>query len=248
MGHLLQIGKQGEKIQLYDCSPEEFDKIWKEYLGISEDYAQIRSELVHLEGIETDEHFKQAMEMGKGIRILRQPAFEILISFLLSQNNNIPRIKGMIARLCEKYGAPLATGFDFPTAERLASASEDEFRALGLGYRASYLQTVARAVADGSLDLQEIAKYPTEEAMQALCQVRGIGPKVASCIVLFGMGKGDAFPLDVWVKRILQKYYPGEKDGSRFGSHAGLAQQYLFYYERYLSSEIKMGENGNGQS
>ncbi len=227
-GRKLRIGRSEDAVIIYDCTPEQFETLWRSYLGLSDDYAAIRA------GMEpADEHLRLAMEAGKGIRILRQPAFETLISFIVSQNNNIGRIKKIIAALCEACGEPVDGGLAFPEPDRLAEVSEDALRGLGLGYRAGYVHDAALAVASGKLDLQKIAAMPTDAAMGTLCEVRGIGAKVAACVLLFGFAKDDAFPMDVWVKRLMAAYYPDDRDGSRFGKYAGIAQQYLFYYERW---------------
>lgn len=231
-GQPLRIGRSEDGITIYDCSREQFELLWRGYLGLADDYAAIRA------GMEpADAHLRRAMEAGKGIRILRQDAFEVLISFIVSQNNNIGRIKKIIAALCEACGEPIGGGFAFPTPERLAAVDEDALRGLGLGYRAPYIHEAATAVASGELDLAKIAELPTDAAAQALCGVHGVGPKVAACVLLFGFAKDDAFPMDVWVKRLMAAYYPGDRDGSRFGKYAGIAQQYLFYYERWKKDQ-----------
>lgn len=233
-GRRLRIGRSEDAVTLYDCTREQFETLWRGYLGLSDDYAGIRATMDP-----ADAHLRDAMEAGKGIRILRQDAFEVLISFIVSQNNNIGRIKKIIAVLCEACGEPIDGGFAFPTPDRLAALGEDELRGLGLGYRAPYIHDAALAVASGKLDPAKIAGMSTDTAAEALCEVRGIGPKVAACVLLFGFGKDDAFPMDVWVKRLMAAYYPGDRDGSRFGRYAGIAQQYLFYYERWK----KEGQN-----
>ncbi|MGM9681171.1 MAG: DNA-3-methyladenine glycosylase family protein [Eubacteriales bacterium] len=234
-GKRLSVQMAGDRVILPDCTKSDFDSLWKGYLGLSEDYAAIRRELSAL----GDAHLADAMEAGKGIRILRQEPWEALCSFVISQNNNIGRIRKIIETLCRTYGRELPDGdHAFPTPAELSAASEDDLRALGLGYRADYVIQLSRSAADGSLDLQAIGKMPTPQATEALCKVRGVGVKVASCALLFGFGKDDAFPVDVWVKRILGKYYP-EYGGKApdFGRYAGLCQQYLFYYERWIGEK-----------
>lgn len=237
-GKRLSVQMVGDRVILLNCSKSDYDSLWKGYLGLSEDYAAIRRELSAL----GDAHLTAAMEAGRGIRILRQEPWEALCSFVISQNNNIGRIRKIIETLCRTYGRALPDGdHAFPTPAELSAASEDDLRALGFGYRADYVIQLSRSAADGSLDLQAIAKMPTPQATESLCKVRGVGVKVASCALLFGFGKDDAFPVDVWVKRILGKYYP-EYGGKApdFGRYAGLCQQYLFYYERWV------GENRGG--
>lgn len=234
-------------IEIAGCTPEQYNAVWRGYLGLADDYSAIRAALAMSAG--PDRHLQLAMETGKGIRILRQPPFETLISFIISQNNNIGRIKKNIAALCAAFGEPVGTGisgisggstdYAFPTPERLAAADAESLHALGLGYRAEYVRDAARAVASGELDLSAIAAMDTPAGLDALCRIRGIGPKVASCVLLFGFAKDDAFPMDVWVRRLMARYYPGERDGRRFGRYAGIAQQYLFDYERSMAARSR---------
>lgn len=230
-GKRLSVGMDGDRIILQGCTKSDFDTLWKGYLGLSEDYAAIRRELSAL----GDAHLAAAMEAGKGIRILRQEPWEALCSFVISQNNNIARIRKLVEAVCKACGRELEGGdFAFPGPDALARLSEDDLRSLGLGYRAGYVSQLSRSVADGSLDLEAVRHLPTAQAIEALCRVRGIGVKVASCALLFGFGKDDAFPVDVWIRRILCKYYPeSEGKSPNFGRYAGLCQQYLFYYERW---------------
>ena len=179
----------------------------------------------------------RAAACAGGIRILRQEPWETLCSFIISQNNNIPRIKGIVERLCRTYGDPIGTPrgvfYSFPGPERLARLSVDEIFALRVGFRAKYISDAARKVASGEVDLGEVAALPTPEAAEALRRISGVGPKVAACALLFGFDRGDSFPVDVWVRRVLAKYYPDGFDPAALGDRAGIAQQYLFYYERY---------------
>ena len=136
--------------------------------------------------------------------------------------------------MCERFGGSIdGVNYAFPTAQSLARAGVDAVFACGTGFRAKYIIDAAERVADGDIDLDVIAELPTAEAAEQLMRIKGVGPKVAACALLFGFGKTDAFPIDVWVKRVLAKYYPPDFDPSVFGRYAGLAQQYLFYYERY---------------
>lgn len=174
------------------------------------------------------------MEAGKGIRLLRQESWEATASFVISQNNNIVRIRRMIDALCLRCGREIADGIHaFPEPSAVCALSEAELRSLGMGYRAPYLRELAEGVASGRLVLEDIGHLPTAEAADALMGVRGIGAKVAACALLFGFRKDDAFPVDRWIRRVLESYYPeaGPDYSNLFGSHAGLCQQYLFYYE-----------------
>ncbi len=215
-----------------NCTEEEYQKIWRKYLSLDIDYEKLRSDLSILR--KNDEKLLTAMEFGKGIRILRQEPWETLCSFIISQNNNIPRIKKIISALC-KAGAELEGGSEvaFPKPETLLKIGVDGLFALRTGFRASYLYDAALKVSKSEVDLDKVSELPTAEAETELCKIRGVGPKVAACTLLFGFGKLDAFPIDVWVKRVIAEYYGGDAVAADFGTYAGLAQQYLFYHKRW---------------
>ncbi len=216
-----------------NCTEEEYESIWKHYLGLDLDYSAIRGEMSSLR--QSDENLRIAMDTGKGIRILRQEPWETLCSFIISQNNNIPRIKKLISALC-KAGAEIDGGSEiaFPKPETLLKMGVDGLFALKTGFRAGYLYDAALKVSTGEVDLDKIFTLPTSDAAAELCKIKGVGPKVAACTLLFGFGKLDAFPIDVWVKRVIAEYYGGDVKPSDFGTYAGLAQQYLFYHRRWV--------------
>lgn len=219
------------------CSESEFHSLWRPYLDLDRDYARIRSI------VSIDEKTAKAVAFGAGIRILRQDPWETLCSFLLSQCNHIPRIRGIIARLCHSYGDNIhKTAYTFPSPERIAALTEEELRTvLRCGYRAPYLLAAARAVATGALDLGALQKCSTSEAKKQLLALPGIGEKVANCILLYGLGKLEAFPVDVWIRRTVQSLYGKSFDPSTcFGTYAGVAQQYLFYQARQDPSFFSM--------
>ena len=204
------------------------------YFDLERDYGAIKALYAH------DEYLKQGMRYTPGMRVLRQPLFETLISFIISANNNVKRISGIIETVCETYGAPLEGGFDFPAPEKLASPTEAELKRCGAGYRARYIIETSRMVADG-FDLEALAKLPFEEARRELTKLPGVGQKVADCVALYGMGFTQSFPADVWMKRVLcgMYGYRGKNDKDmrafvdyKFGEYAGIAQQYLFHYAR----------------
>ena len=222
--------ESGNEIRIESDDPDFFMR----YFALDVDYPALNARLGSFGELTA------AAEAGKGIRLLRQDPFEMIISFIISANNNIPRIKGIINRLCEKSGEKLGKGFAFPTRESLLALSADDFAALGAGYRASYLYEAARTVTDGFVS--ELLTLSTEQARKKLLTVKGIGPKVADCIVLFGLGRGDSFPVDTWIKQALltaeldtplkiHDYYLG-----RYGDLSGLAQQYIFHYARNLGA------------
>lgn len=211
---------------------------WEKYLALDVDYAAIDQGILSALSDERDRSvMAEAVKCGAGIRILRQDPWETLVSFIISQNNNIPRIKKIISAMCEKYGAPLGGGeYAFPTPKALLDAGEDGIFSLRCGFRAKYIYDAARRVAEGDVKLDSvfsIREYSDADAY--LRRISGVGPKVSACTLLFGFGRLDAFPVDVWVKRIIEKRFPGGLDHTLFGDHAGIAQQYLFYYERWCA-------------
>ena len=217
----------------FDCSAEEFDSLWRAYFDLDTDYVSI------CEKISPDESIKKAVEMYYGIRILKQEPWEALCSFIISQNNNIPRIKGIIERLCENFGNEIEGGFTFPDASTLAKLEPEDLAPLRAGFRAKYIIDAARKVSNGEVDFDKIKNSPIEFGREELQKICGVGAKVAECTLLYGFYKVDAFPIDVWVKRIMAEMYP---DGlpEIFKGNEGIAQQYLFDYARR-----KIGD-GNG--
>ncbi len=208
------------------------EAFWRNYFDLDTDYSEIKARL-----IEAEPRIAPAIEAGYGIRILRQDCFETLISFIISQNNNIPRIKKCIEGLCESYGHIIEGArrlYAFPTPEALANAKIEDLAQLKLGYRDKYIiEASKRYVAEGAPSPKTISSY------------LGVGPKVASCIRLFGMGCTDAFPIDVWVKKIMADMYGFDESDikgmqafaeERFGSLGGYAQQYLFNYYRNVKT------------
>ena len=248
----------------------DYESIWKPYLTLDDDYGAIKADIAaRFAPFDKTGIIDAAILRGGGIRILRQDPWETLCSFIISQNNNIPRIKKIIAALSDTYGERIAgeriaddkiaderisgeniagKKFErtalggarriysaFPTARALCDAGTDAIYALRTGFRAKYIYDAARRVADGSTDLDAISKMPSAEAAAELMKIKGVGIKVANCTLLFGFGRTDAFPVDVWIKRVLEKYYPDGIDITALGPWGGIAQQYLFYYERYTS-------------
>ena len=212
----------------------------EKYFCLNEDYDDICSDIIssmERNKINTNV-IKQAMSLGNGIRLMKQDKWETLCSFIISQNNNIPRIKKIIKTLCQKFGDEFIfngkTFYSFPTPNQLYLAGVDEIFDCKTGFRAKYLYDAASKVVSGEINLDEIDEADTQKAMEILMKIKGVGPKVASCVLLFGYGKKDAFPVDVWVKKVLEKYFDKDFSHQYMGKYSGIAQQYLFYYERYL--------------
>lgn len=214
---------------LLDCSQVDYDNIWHDYFDLSLDYEQVR------EKINVTDFLTTAIDFGCGIRILRQEFWEALCSFIISQCNNIPRIRGIIERMCAAYSTPISDGYNtFPTPQTVADLSVNDLRAMGTGYRAEYILNAARAVSDGILSADRLSSLSFDAAKKELLSIHGIGDKVANCVLLYGLHRLDAFPIDVWMKRALENYFPPDFNPAVFGEYAGIAQQYIFHYTRAL--------------
>lgn len=222
----LEIKRAGDDI-LLKTTESDFLDIWHDYFDLQTDYAEIRRL------VSVNPHMEAAAGFGAGIRILRQEKWEALCSFIISQCNNIPRIKKIVETLCTMYGEEIAPGkFSFPSAETIAVLTEEQLAPLRAGYRAKYILEAARAVCSGELDLQELAEIQQGDAIRRLKSLHGVGDKVASCVALFGLHQLDAFPVDVWMKKALEKHFDSDFDPIVFSPYAGVAQQYIFNFER----------------
>ena len=202
--------------------------VWAGYFDLGRSYAALRQSLAGQSA-----YLDAALAFGQGIRVLRQDRWEALCSFIISQNNNIKRIKGIIERLCRLLGQSIGDSgfFSFPTPEALAAATADQLAPLRCGFRARYLIDAAQKVCSGQVRLDAIPSMPLEEAHRELMQICGVGPKVADCVLLFGFHRLECCPMDVWMKRVFAVLYPnGLPDCAR--DFAGIAQQYLFHYAR----------------
>ena len=241
MGKVINVKQEGNKIYLDNTTKEDFDNIWYDYFDLGRDYESMVNTLKVM-----DEHLEKATEFGEGIRILKQDGWEMLISFIISANNRIPMIQRAINNLSKNFGTYIGEYknqeyYAFPTPQQLNKATIEEIRACSTGFRDKYIKSTAQIVNDENIDVLEYRKLPTAECLKELLKFNGVGPKVADCIALFGMQKYDTFPVDVWVKRVMQVFYVEEdlsltkirKFGiEKFGDLAGFAQQYLFYYAR----------------
>ncbi len=221
--YLKAIQRENE-LTLY-TTEQDFEELWKNYFDLGTDYDSVCHRL------SSDKSLKTAIECYPGIHILRQEPWEALCSFIISQNNNIPRIKGIINRLCEQYGEKIDGGFTFPSAERLASLEPEDLAPLRAGFRAKYIIDAARKVAGKEVDFEKIETSPIEFGREELQKILGVGAKVAECTLLYGFYKTDAFPVDVWVRRIMEEMYPQGFPSCADGIK-GIAQQYLFHWRR----------------
>lgn len=223
----LRLRREGDSL-LFFCSREEFEEVWWDYFDLAADYGKMRAALCALSPV-----LEEAAAFAPGIRILRQEPWEALCSFILSQNNNIPRIQGIIERLCRLCGEPIPGSalFSFPRPEALACRTVEDLAPLRAGFRAKYLIDAAKKVASGEVDLEKTARSPVEFGRGELQKIFGVGPKVAECALLYGFHKMECFPVDVWMKRAMAELLPGRSPAD-FGENAGLAQQYIFHYSR----------------
>lgn len=242
-GKVINVKKDGENIVIDNTNKEDFENIWYDYFDLGRDYTSLKKELA-----QHDENLKKAVDFGWGIRILQQDSWEMLISFIISSNNRIPMIQRAINNISEKYGKEIGeyrgrTYFAFPSPEELSKASVEELRECKTGFRDKYIYHTNKMVIEENLNMEDFIEMDSEVCHKELMKFKGVGAKVADCIALFGMRKYDSFPVDVWVKRVMQEFYGAEdmslpkmrKYGMElFGEKAGFAQQYLFYYVREL--------------
>ena len=224
-GYFLHIEKKDNDLIFYDTSRDAFENFWYHYFDLGKDYDDICNRL------KSDALLSSTIDGYYGIRILNQEKWETLCSFVISQQNNIKRIKLIIDRLCRAYGDELADGYySFPSAKTLSKLNVEDFEALGTGYRAKYLERLAKEVANGTIDLDYIQSLTLQEAKKELLKIYGVGEKVANCVLLFSMEFYECLPLDVWMKRVM-KFYPNGLPES-FKGIEGIAQQYLFHWAR----------------
>lgn len=243
-GHFLHVSQSGDCLTFYNTSQEEYETIWKNYFDLARDYRKIKDELLY-----KDSHLKEAIEMMDGIHIMNQEFSETLMSFIISQNKQIPHIKQIVSRISEEYGEPGGTIngmelYHFPSIKKLAGITEQGFRELKTGFRAPYLFDAAQKLSSRDIDENVLRGLSPEECEKELCRIKGVGSKVANCVMLFSLGHRNAFPVDVWIKRIMETLYYEGKDTPKeaiaalakeqFGQLGGYAQQYLFYYGKSM--------------
>lgn len=230
-GRVLNISQNENQIILKNTSKDDFENIWSDYFDLGRDYAGICRKF------ENDKYLKNAKEEYYGIRVLNQEPWEALCSFIISQNNNIPRISGIIKRLCENFGDRIDDeNYSFPSYEKLKDVTVEELGVLRAGFRAKYIADAVSKLNSEEISLESIKKMPIEQARQELMKIKGVGAKVAECTLLYGFGRKEAFPVDVWVKRIMSELYPdGLPECTK--DVEGIAQQYLFHWRRNLKED-----------
>ncbi len=227
-GKVLNLVQNESQIIFNNTTKEDFENIWYDYFDLERDYADI------CKNFEGDCYLEKAKNEYYGIRVLNQEPWEALCSFIISQNNNIPRISGIIKRLCENFGEQIDDeNYSFPSYERLKDVTVEELGILRAGFRAKYIADAVQKLNSEEISLEEIKKMPIEQARHELMKIKGVGAKVAECTLLYGFGRKEAFPVDVWVKRIMSELYP---DGLPKCTKdvEGIAQQYLFHWRRNL--------------
>ena len=244
--NVANVKKEGKNVIIKGIFKKDIKQTVEEYFDLKRDYNKIKQTLAKV-----DKNMKISIEYGAGIRILNQDLWETIISFIISANNNIPRIKGIIERLSKKYGDKITWNnkdyYTFPTVEELKDVTIEEYRQLGLGFRDVRLYETTKMILEKQVDLNKMKENPnTLEVREELLKLSGVGPKVADCILLFStLKRFEVFPIDVWVRRVMNDLYIRNEDETKvskkqieklaqekFGSLAGLAQQYLFYWRR----------------
>ncbi len=224
-GKKCTVFQNENEIILKDVSKEDFENIWYDYFDLSADYVSYCNRFY------SDKHLTKAKEQYYGIRILKQDPWEALCSFIISQNNNIPRITGIIERLCENFGDKIGDYYTFPSYERLKDVTVEDLSVLRAGFRSKYIVDAIKKLVNREIILEDIYTMPIEQARQELMKIKGVGAKVAECTLLYGFNRIEAFPVDVWVKRIMSEMYPEGLPECVKGIE-GIAQQYLFHYRR----------------
>ena len=242
---VLNVDKQGENLIFTGILDGDIKQIVENYFDLNRNYKEIKTKLSSI-----DKYLKKSIEYGKGIRILNQDLWETIMSFIISANNNIPRIKGIIERISEKYGTEIEWNgknfYTFPTPMQLKDATIEDFRGLGTGFRDVRLFETTHMILDKKISLEKLHKQDTITAREELLTLSGVGPKVADCILLFStLKRFDVFPIDVWVRRVMNELYIKNADESKvnkkeimnlaekkFGNLEGIAQQYLFFWKR----------------
>ena len=242
---VLNVDKQGENLIFTGILDGDIKQIVENYFDLNRNYEEIKTKLSSI-----DKYLKKSIEYGKGIRILNQDLWETIMSFIISANNNIPRIKGIIERISEKYGTEIEWNgknfYTFPTPMQLKDATIEDFRGLGTGFRDVRLFETTHMILDKKISLEKLHKQDTITAREELLTLSGVGPKVADCILLFStLKRFDVFPIDVWVRRVMNELYIKNADESKvnkkeimnleekkFGNLEGIAQQYLFFWKR----------------
>lgn len=243
MGKVINVKRDGKDIVIDNTNLKDFKNIWFEYFDLGRDYSLLKKEFVKF-----DENLKNAVDFGWGIRLLQQDGWEMIISFIISSNNRIPMIQRAINNICQRYGKCIGEYrgkkyYSFPDPKELSVATVEELRDCKTGFRDKYIYSTTKDIVENNININEFLEMDSETCHKELMKFKGVGAKVADCIALFGMRKYNSFPVDVWVKRVMQEFYNAKEMSlpkmrkygmDLFGDDAGFAQQYLFYYVREL--------------
>ena len=227
--NILHIRKREENLFEADCTAEAWQNVWKNYFDLDTNYASIRRDVENFAaGKPYEKILRDATEFGKGIRILKQEPFEMLISFIISQRKNIPSIRSSVEKICARFGRRVDEVNLFPRLEEFG----DDLTGLGLAYRKDYIKDALDKISRGEIDLTALEKLPDAELVETLKKIRGVGDKVANCVALFAYHRVNRAPVDVWIKRAIDEDFNGENIFDAFGNNAGILQQYIFYHKR----------------
>lgn len=229
-GKAVNLSYDGKEITLNGATDADVKAIWEDYFDIGRDYSAVKK------SISVSPVVKEAVAFGEGIRILKQEFFETLLSFIISQQSSIPKIKSTVEKLASLYGDEIELSgkvyYAFPTPEALRDVTEEDFARLGTGYRAKYLRRAVLGVLEGEISKEKMDRLTTGDARAELLKIYGVGNKVADCILLFSLARFDSFPVDVWINRVIKEDLGGKSGQELFGPYSGFAQQYLFYWKR----------------
>ena len=223
---LLKIKKKKSDTFEISCSREEFGVVWADFFDLGRNYAELRSRLSG-----QSDFIDEALSFGSGLRILHQDAWEMIVTFIISQRRSMPAIATAVSKICNMFGKCLDGFYSFPEPSTLASATVADLRKCGVGYRAEYILDAAQRMASGCLRIEDCEKFSDEELFYKLCEIKGVGEKVANCIMLFGFNRTSRAPVDVWIKRVINDEFGGINPFPRLGEDAGIAQQYMFYWK-----------------
>lgn len=243
-GEYLQIAYLGDSTFAFSCYESDFSRIWEDYFDLNRDYISV------IDSIDPeDSYLTSASSFSYGIRILKQEPFETMISYIISQRRSIPSITTCVERLCRLCArkiilpalcfeaSPFTASlheeyYAFPEAKDLNKLTFDDISSIGAGYRTDYIMNATKDICSGRIDLTYLYELSDDKLYEALISMRGIGAKVANCIMLFGYSRTSRFPIDVWMSRIVEKNYGGSFDTSKYPDTAGIMQQFMFFYER----------------
>ena len=222
---ILTIKQISNEITFY-CNEYDFKTIWTSYFDLNTDYSDIKKFLLNL----NDCYLTEAIKYGYGIRILKQDLWETMISFIISQRNNIKKIKLSIEKLCQYK-------IHFPSPQEINSYSFEFLSSCGFGYRTNYIQNLTKSIVNKKFNLNALKTMNYESSIEKLLTIKGIGNKIANCVMLYGLHHVNAFPIDTWMKKIISKHYKKDFNYKKFYPYCGIAQQYMFFYERKKSTK-----------